>query len=394
MHTARHSGSARRGFTIPELLVVIFIMMAMTGIAVAAFTQFLDSERIKLAGGQVTGAIRMARQYAMSRRTKVMVEFTSPDHGMESGTVTASYSGRGVTEQRSPTLCRPNQCWSRANGNNWAWVKWDLSGLPEKRLNVTSAILTVKAKAQRNYRMYVDAHFVPDDSWDPATLCYNNRPGVGAKLKTFSVPDTAWHTYEIDVTSQVSAEASGDKGFSVRYRTTTLHYSTTVEFNGGSLRIEYEAAKDIAKETVSHLPRSVRIIPYLRKHEKKTGSYTWLLDQDSAALKEMILPRNVHYVLVPAARIVPQYDPGDLVDHTTGCTKMFLDLWPDGTCTAAAPERPELVHRLNTVWLHDAVSSDMAMLFVPPSSSFTRQRYLLGGEVQAFVDALGIYDLW
>ncbi len=59
---------SRGGFTILELLVVIFIMLAMTGIAVAAFQQLLDAERIKLAGGQVVSAILMARQYAMSRR--------------------------------------------------------------------------------------------------------------------------------------------------------------------------------------------------------------------------------------------------------------------------------------------------------------------------------------
>ena len=46
-------GPRRAGFTLLELLVVIFIMLALTAIAVTSLRGFMDVERVKLAGTQV-----------------------------------------------------------------------------------------------------------------------------------------------------------------------------------------------------------------------------------------------------------------------------------------------------------------------------------------------------
>jgi hypothetical protein len=197
--------------------------------------------------------------------------------------------------------------------------------------------------------------------------------------------------FEFDVLSVVQSELSGDKGLSVRYMSTD---GEQVTFGGGgTLTFRYVHEQVIDSEEVAHLPRSVRIIPYIRRISTVTGGYEWLLDQDSAMLKEMFLPRNIHFVLLPGAAGLTQYDPGDATGRAS-VYKKCIELWPDGTCTALAPGRAELASRVNTVWLHDAVTSDMAMLYVPPTSAFTRQRFLFGDEVETFIDQLGVYDLW
>ena len=141
-------------------------------------------------------------------------------------------------------------------------------------------------------------------------------------------------------------------------------------------------------------PRNVRIIPYLRVRNQVTGGFSWLLDQDSGALKTMELPRAIHYALKPTRASIAQYDPGDVVDQQTTVRKSYFDLMPDGTCVAQPPDVEGWTTRVNTVILRDTMTNDLALLFVPPSSSFTRQRYLFGDEVDAFIAANSLYSLW
>jgi type II secretory pathway pseudopilin PulG len=397
-------GSARtravaRGFTILELLVVIFIMLAMAGIAVAAFGKFLDTERIKLAGGQVAGAIRMARQYAMSKRCKVMVEFMSPDSGSELTTQTLASSDAGFAHAYSGQTGVPHPgqmaIYEPSSYRRFAFAKFDLSALSGPEHTIMTAILKIKASSYwYHLPVAVTVKGVSNDTWTGATLDWDNYatyPADGGTLGNTSVAAMG-SEYEINISAFVETERAGDGTVSVRFETTNGDRGLSA-FTA-SLYLEVEKDTGESAESVAHLPRSVRIIPYIRDRNAVTGGFSWLLDQDFNHLKEMELPRNLHYVLTPQKIAIDQYDPGDLIDHKSTARKVFFDLMPDGSCRARPPDLEGWSNRVNTVILHDAVTNDLALLFVPPASAFTRQRYLFMGEVEAFVAAHSLYSLW
>jgi prepilin-type N-terminal cleavage/methylation domain-containing protein len=390
-----HAGD--KGFTILELLVVIFIMLAMTGIAVAAFRQFLDTERIKLAGGQVVGAIRMARQYAMSKRTKVMVEFVSPDFGVLTTPpeeLAPSDSGLAYARYPNNKYSGRIQVYLPSNYRRISFAKFNM---PTIGANQSISRCTLKVKAANNWYhrpVTVTVKGVTNDTWTGGTLCYNNHtnyPADGGTIGDVSVQNlNTW--YDLDATAFFAAQAKGDGIVSIRFETPQgdrglYNMSTKIEF-------EIDTDTGETEESTGHLSRSVRIIPYIRQRNAITGGFSWLLDQDFNNLKTMQLPRNIHFVLSPARSSVDQYDPGDLVDKRSPTRKVWFNLWPDGTCTAVAPDVEGWANRLNTVILRDTVTGDLSLLFVPPASSFTRQRYLFGAEVEAFVAAHSLYSLW
>ncbi len=386
---------SRGGFTILELLVVIFIMMAMTGIAVAAFKQFLDTERIKLAGGQVVSALRMGRQYAMSRRTKVMVEFISPSYGIKE--VTTMVASSEAVRVRAGSYTNTNY-----NGQNavFKWVnggdsydrrgllKFDVSGVAGTIIQAT-LVLNVSTW-NSNDNINLDVKSIADDTWSQTTVKWSTQPAAGAVLDSCTVTST--QEYRLNVSIFVAAEQAGDKTVSLALWPGSG--ANGADVNSATLEIAAEVDTGETGESVSHVPRTVRIIPYLRMRDTVTGGFSWLLDQDSGSLKTMELPPNIHYVLTPKKIAIDQYDPGDVVDQKSTVKKVFFDLLPDGTCTAQPPDVEGWTTRVNTVILHDAMTDDLALLFVPPSSSFTRQRYLFGDEVGAFIAANSLYSLW
>jgi Tfp pilus assembly protein FimT len=384
------------GFTILELLVVIFIMLAMTGIAVAAFRQFLDTERIKLAGGQVVSALRMARQYAMSKRGRVMVEFTSPS----------------PTEEHHVTLTAVEQCFVR--GGTWSanpnpdgdifckndtdpdvdrmgLTRFDLSSVTG---SIVQATLVVNVSTASGQPLDIAVRELPEDTWTQGVVTWDIiTPQFGPTISTFTVNVNGPQIYEVDVTAYIVAEAAGDKLASIAFASLTEANKYIKVGSNCSLKITWEETVH-TEEEVAVLPRGVRVIPYVRSRNQTTGGFTWLLDADESALRYFELPRNVIYVLYPARTAVDQYDPADLDDHVTPAKKVWFDLLPDGTCVARAPDIEGWTSRINTLILRDAVTGDVALLFVPPSSSFTRQRYLFGDEVESFVAAYSLYSLW
>jgi hypothetical protein len=237
----------------------------------------------------------------------------------------------------------------------------------------------------------VDVRKIGDDTWVQSTVTYNTRPATAGSAGTFKLTKDQ-PGMEVDITGYVAAEFAGDKIVSMELYASTG--SNGAGINNPTLQITYTYDTGVTKEDVGHIPRAVRIIPYLRKRNPSTGGFSWLLDQDESNLKTLELPRNIHYVLQPQLRVVPQYDPGDIVDQQSSAKKIWFDLWPDGSCTAAPPDVEGWTNRVNTIILHDAVTNDLALLFVPPASAFTRQRFLFGDEVDAFIAAHSLYSLW
>jgi hypothetical protein len=286
--------------------------------------------------------------------------------------------------------------WSGGDGSSYhrrGLLKFDLTNIQDANGVVTRATLKFTASLwTAGDSCTTDVKGLTSDGWSQGGVTFNNRPSATGTINTVTVNASA--PYEVDITSFAAGEVQGDGKVSVEFL--AFNGGNGYNINAPTLVVDYDVPSDLGGETSrsGHIPRQVRIIPYMRERNQVTGGFSWVLDQDFNSLKMMQLPRNIHFVLKPATQSVGQYDPGDLVDHKTYVKKVYFDLWPDGTCTAAAPAVEGWTNRLNTVILRDAVTGDLSLLFVPPASSFTRQRYLFGAEVEAFVAAHSLYSLW
>jgi Tfp pilus assembly protein FimT len=391
-HPEPRRGRAAAGFTILELLVVIFIMLAMTGIAVAAFRKFLDIERIRLAGGQVVSSLSLARQYAMSKRSKVMVEFVEPTHtetaqGFQPG-VKAEFFYRSSASAQYPSQTGEVAGLTRTDLTiNYPSTTSAWPGLSQNDNFAARFTGLVQIATGGDYTFYTSS----DDGsqlWINEALVVNNDGWHGMQERSGIVTLPAGnHQIRVEM-----YEGGGDAGLVVSYAgpgvakqvipSSVLVYEVTTETDTGP------TAED------DHLPRQVRILPYLRKQNPLTGGFNWLLEEDENALRLTSLPAQVHYVLLPCRSEVYQYDPTSPPSYMRKVRKVWMDLWPDGSCTAAPPNLEGWSNRVNTVIIRDTVTGDVGLMFVPPASAFTRNRYLFGDEVNAFQAAHSLYSLW
>ena len=206
--------------------------------------------------------------------------------------------------------------------------------------------------------------------------------------------------YEVDVTSLAQVQTDGL--LSVQFTCPDDRSGDNHGLNALSATLELTVATP-AGEVADHLPRQVRVLPFRRAISPLTGGLSWTLDQDANALQVVELPRNVVFVLTPGKAVARQYDPAVLPDKCTPVSKTFFLLTPDGACSAAAPDMPDdpvgnrehWMSFSNTVILRNTDNDDLCLLYVPPATSFTRQRYLFAGaEVDEFRSAHSPYALW
>ena len=411
MNARPTSSGARRGFTMLELLVVIFIMLAMSALAVATFRQFLDTERIKLAGGAVDSAIRMGRQYGMSKRTQVMIEFFTPPAPSTTQTlnlttsewawVSAGSGGSGYNTVWNSSSNDINYGQAYQNtGNSKIMLRYPLASI-----GLYDTVKRATLVLDCSWAMNVDATVgLADLSWSKATLTFNNCPGPTSLLNSIQIRTGALH-FERDVSAPLMAAVDASKpDFCIEIQGagggTIWNVNSGTKFTSAILKVVIDHPTDTVSETA---PRYVRIIPYKRMLDQVTGGFTWLLDSDSNCLKTMDLPKNILFTLTPAKIGVNQYDPANLPSKCTAATKVFFVLYPDGTCSATAPKVPDSPFGTrdhwktytNTVILRDAATDDLCLLYTPPATSFTRQRYLFAGtEVDAFKALHAPYSLW
>ena len=96
IRTGRPGTRREGGFTLIEMLVVIGIIVLMLSLGAVTLFQFLRTQKTKLALGQVSSLIRMARQFAVSKRRRCWVEFKK-----KSGSTPAKailYSAEGIPD--------------------------------------------------------------------------------------------------------------------------------------------------------------------------------------------------------------------------------------------------------------------------------------------------------
>jgi type II secretion system protein H len=70
------------GFTLLELLVVIFIMVIMSGVVMASLWPALSEARLRSSASMTISALRYARSYAVTHRTEATVQFDTERQGL------------------------------------------------------------------------------------------------------------------------------------------------------------------------------------------------------------------------------------------------------------------------------------------------------------------------
>jgi prepilin-type N-terminal cleavage/methylation domain-containing protein len=392
----------RRGFTLLELMVVIFIMLLMATLAIASIRQFLETERIRLAGGTVDSAVRMARQYAMSKRTQCMVEFVQPTNistviNKVPG-IQAEFFYRSSALTSYPTDLGEIAAVTRTDSSiNYPTTNGTWPGLAQADNFGSRFTGYVRIATAGAYTFYTDS----DDGsrlWIDGNLVVNNdgSHGMPHEVSGSLVLTAGDHAIRVE-----HFEGTGGAGLIVSWAGPSIAKAI---IPGTAFYYDQETEVVVPPTPADDLiVRQVRIIPYRRWLDRNTGGFSWLLERDVNALKTMELPKNIHYVLLPGRISVAQYDPADLVDKSTPVKKIFFVLRPDGSCQSATPDvnddpvgtKDHWKSYTNTVILRDLANDDICLMFTPPATSFTRQRFLFGGtEVDDFVTAHAPYTLW
>ncbi|HOX06694.1 MAG TPA: PA14 domain-containing protein [Planctomycetota bacterium] len=401
LHPPRSTIRPHRGFTLLELMVVMFIMLLIAGLAVASMRQFLETERIRLAGGTVDSAIRMARQYAMSKRNQCMVEFISPTKTTsvtnKVAGVKAEFFYRSSGLASYPTDLGEVAAVTRTDGQiSYASTTGAWSGLAQADNFASRFTGYVRIPADGTYTFYTES----DDGsrlWLDGNLLVNNDGWHGMVEVGGSLALTAGD-HEIRVEQ---FEGGGGAGLIVKWAGPSIAKQT---IPAGVLYHDEVTEVILPPDPADDLiPRQVRITPYRRWVDRNTGGFTWLLEEDVNALKTMELPRNIHFELAPGRALVRQYDPADLADKSRDVYKIFFVLKPDGTCSGATPDvedepvgtQAHWASFTNTVILRDLANDDLCLMYTPPATAFTRTRFIYGGaDVEAFVAAHAPYVLW
>lgn len=396
-----------RGFTLLELMVVMFIMMVMAGLALAAFHAFRDTERLKLAGGQVTSTVSMARQYAMSKRIQCLVEFISPPQPMT--TTTTTENPTEVCCIRSYSYDSPGPGMTQLNGGFQRYFMYAKYNLPTLSggARITRAVLKIRQNGPTSWGplpVTVTVGGVNNDTWSPASLTwrivyYNSQyPADGGTLGVISV--AAINTdYEVDISSYVKTQSDGKVSVQL----------TCPDDRGGNdhglSAVSATLSIDVATPSgpiPEDSPRYIRVIPYMRKIDPATGGFTWILDTDVNALKTMEMPKNVNFALTPATTVVKQYDPVIIPNKYSVVNKVFLLIAPDGSCQSLAPEVPDVPAGntdhwkgfINAVILRDTTNDRLCIIHVPALTSAIRERYLSETEAAEFKVSHAPYALW
>jgi type IV fimbrial biogenesis protein FimT len=84
-----------RGFTLPELLIVVTVMAVLLSIGVPSFTQLIRDQRVKTASFEVFSSLVFARSEAISRNTSVTI--TPASSNWTNGWTITYVDGGGTT---------------------------------------------------------------------------------------------------------------------------------------------------------------------------------------------------------------------------------------------------------------------------------------------------------
>ncbi|NJE03354.1 DNRLRE domain-containing protein [Thermococcus sp. MV11] len=105
----------------------------------------------------------------------------------------------------------------RDNANERAYLKFDLSGIPDNAVIVSATLHAYTYWGAYSTPVNISAYAVSDDSWTEDSITWNTKPAAGELLDKDLVPDSNKRTDPVrhwsvwNVTDFVKAEFSGDK---------------------------------------------------------------------------------------------------------------------------------------------------------------------------------------
>jgi len=88
---------ASRGFTLPELMIVLTIMAILIAAAVPSFAEFIRNQRVKTASFDLFSSLVMARSEAIARNTTVTLTPTSTTNWANGWTISYVDASSGST---------------------------------------------------------------------------------------------------------------------------------------------------------------------------------------------------------------------------------------------------------------------------------------------------------
>ncbi len=96
-HYQRTSVCSTKGYTLPEVLVVIVIMAVLVGIAAPNFASLIRNADSRSAARHAASFLRLARSTAIATNTEQQVVFSNNNYGMVAGTTCYSASFPAIT---------------------------------------------------------------------------------------------------------------------------------------------------------------------------------------------------------------------------------------------------------------------------------------------------------
>jgi type IV fimbrial biogenesis protein FimT len=91
MKGKKNPGNDQKGFTIPEMLIVLILIAIVAGIGYGAFSRMSINANLRTAARDIASDFQLARQRAMAEGTPLTITFNDDDH-----TYTVPQAGGGT----------------------------------------------------------------------------------------------------------------------------------------------------------------------------------------------------------------------------------------------------------------------------------------------------------
>jgi type IV fimbrial biogenesis protein FimT len=136
---------ANRGFTLPELLIVVAVAGVMLGAGVPSFVEFIKNQRVKTASFDLFSSLVVARSEAITRNTSVTITPASTANWAQGWTITyvdptstATVTVRDQASMPNITITGPTSVVYRGSGRLTNAVT------PQFQLTATGSTVTTR----------------------------------------------------------------------------------------------------------------------------------------------------------------------------------------------------------------------------------------------------------